>query len=131
MANAAIGALPSNLIARLISRKLQDLRIVSAMIRNSAQGWVAIGPPNHACVGVSSVDQGPGGIVVNFDFTASLVLGGTCCVDEYFAANDQLVIGPSIGFDKAIIQIGRPGVGLVDPASLSTSGNLFFLGLFL
>ena len=78
------------------------------------------------------MSEDSGGVYVNFSFTATLVLGFTQSVDEFYAASEKMMVGASVGYAYAYLQFGKAGVsGVLNPSTLSASGNAQFIGLFL
>ena len=108
-----------------------SFKIVSVILRNGPNGWHALDSDGHMPIGVSGVSEDSVSVTVHFSFTAELVLGFTTSVDEFFSYNDHLVGGASVGYQTAYLQFGKPGVsGPVNPSTLSSSGNVQFIGLF-
>lgn len=133
MPNVA-NTLPSKILDLYLIGKAKDLRMVSAILRNGPGGWRCIGGDGdgdgHFCMGVRSVDQDNDLIIVNYDFTASLVIGFSATIDEYYATNGPISCGASCGLENASIMCGGP-LGKITPANMSPLGNIQFMGLFL
>lgn len=107
------------------------LRLVSVILVNTVNGWAAMQNQFHDCIGVKSVDQSAEAIVVNFDFTAKKVFFFHAIPDDGIVKTGGLICGASIGLDKAIIYCSPPGQPAINPASITSAGNIQCFGLFL
>lgn len=107
-------------------------RQVSAVLRNSGSGWVALNDADHKPIGISSVSSDSTGITVNFSFTAKTVRFFIVAADETYAVQRALVCGASVGLSHAVIQCSQYGQpGAVNPATLVLpSSNLWVHGVF-
>ena len=107
-------------------------RDLYCIIRNTGTGWAVLHDNDHLPIGVVDVVQFADRIELNYDFTAAKVHSFGVMPDETYAALDQYTAGASVGFSKAAIYFGKPGInGKVNPANIKNpSGNFFIAGFF-
>lgn len=107
-------------------------RQVSAILRNTGSGWMALNDADHKPIGITSVSSDSTGITVNFSFTAKTVRFFIVAADETYAVQRALVCGASVGLSQAVIQCSQYGQpGAVNPATLVLpSSNLWVHGVF-
>lgn len=107
-------------------------REVLCIIRNTGSGWFILSDSDHQPIGATSITQYSDRIELFFDFTATKVHSFVVAPDETYAVTDQKRAGASVGFTKAIIWFGNPGVNTkLNPSTVANaSGNFFVIGHF-
>ena len=87
----------------------KNLKIVSGVIRNNgSDNWQVISDANHqGDLGVASVTTGNYGIDINFDFTATKIIGFVATPDETYA-KELISVGASVVTDRATINLYQP-----------------------
>lgn len=87
----------------------KNLKIVSGVIRNNgSDNWQIISDENHqGDLGVASVTTGNYGIDINFNFTATKIIGFVATPDETYA-KELISVGASVVTDRATINLYQP-----------------------
>jgi hypothetical protein len=80
---------------------------VIGVLRNTGTGWYVLDDANHTPLGIASVDDSTGDIVLTYDFTASATITSIVALDESFARTG-LKIGASVGNTSLTIETYHP-----------------------
>lgn len=103
-----------------VAKAGKKYKVVSCVLRQDSPGtgWYALTDSGHDPVGVNSISESGGEIVINFDFTALKVVALNVTLDESYAAT-RLNVGASVGTSAAILSLYHPFEARVNGVSVS------------